>query len=63
MAGLDPAVHVFGTLRRSRPTSWIPGSRPGMTVYRVGGFGRNGGAGDAPYQERSARRVGVFLSR
>jgi hypothetical protein len=26
MAGLDPAIHVFGK-------SWMPGTRPGMTEF------------------------------
>ena len=29
MAGLDPAIHVFSFLSRSK--SWMPGTRPGMT--------------------------------
>ena len=30
MAGLDPAIHVLRN--RSGAKTWIPGSRPGMTV-------------------------------
>jgi len=30
MAGLDPAIHVFGSLR-----TWMPGTRPGMTRKMV----------------------------
>jgi hypothetical protein len=30
MAGLDPAIHVFGTLK-----TWMPGTRPGMTKSLV----------------------------
>jgi hypothetical protein len=28
MAGLVPAIHVFGLA----PKTWMPGTRPGMTV-------------------------------
>jgi hypothetical protein len=32
MAGLDPAIHVFGRVK-----AWIPGTSPGMTVEGVSG--------------------------
>ena len=34
MAGLDPAIHVFGN--HTGVKTWIPGTSPGMTV--VGGM-------------------------
>jgi hypothetical protein len=30
MAGLVPAIHVFASLRQLK--TWMPGTRPGMTV-------------------------------
>jgi len=32
MAGLDPAIHVFDAKERK---TWMPGTRPGMTVTLV----------------------------
>src|ERR1700759_897012 len=31
MAGLDPAIHVLETQRKT----WMPGTRPGMTMLKV----------------------------
>jgi hypothetical protein len=33
MAGLVPAIHVLGRLQRRR--TWMPGTRPGMTVELI----------------------------
>src|SRR5690242_879002 len=33
MAGLVPAIHVFG--RSPRRKTWMPGTRPGMTEFGV----------------------------
>jgi hypothetical protein len=33
MAGLDPAIHVF--LPVAVHKTWMPGTRPGMTIERV----------------------------
>jgi hypothetical protein len=30
MAGLDPAIHVFGSLK-----TWMPGTRPAMTESKT----------------------------
>jgi hypothetical protein len=30
MAGLDPAIHVLGTVELQK--AWIPGTKPGMTA-------------------------------
>ena len=35
MAGLVPAIHVFGAARRK---TWMPGTSPGMTVERVAAY-------------------------
>ena len=32
MAGLVPAIHVFGWFSKK---AWMPGTRPGMTTYGV----------------------------
>ena len=34
MAGLVPAIHVFGAVRKT----WMAGTRPGMTVDRVAAY-------------------------
>jgi hypothetical protein len=31
MAGLVPAIHVFG--RDKQKQTWMPGTRPGMTTW------------------------------
>ena len=33
MAGLDPAIHVFGGGGHER--TWMPGTSPGMTSYSI----------------------------
>jgi 3-isopropylmalate dehydrogenase len=33
MAGLDPAIHVFLTISRSK--TWMPGTSPGMTSFTI----------------------------
>ena len=35
MAGLVPAIHVFGAAERK---TWMPGTSPGMTVDRVAAY-------------------------
>jgi hypothetical protein len=35
MAGLDPAIHVFPG-RACESKTWMPGSRPGMTIAEIG---------------------------
>jgi hypothetical protein len=33
MAGLVPAIHVFGMAGMK---TWMPGTRPGMTIFLIG---------------------------